>query len=144
MSEMEISTFRQRSKEAIRQKAHRGEYYAYIPVGYIHLGEGCLEKDPDQHVQRILELVFEKFRELGSARQVFLWFRQEAVKLPRRTGRMSGHIEFVLATPGSIGSLLKDPTYAGAYAHGRTKRRVILEHGRTRVVLLMGENTEIF
>jgi DNA invertase Pin-like site-specific DNA recombinase len=33
LSEMEVSTFRQRSEEAIRQKARRCEYYSYIPVG---------------------------------------------------------------------------------------------------------------
>lgn len=134
MSEMEVAMFRQRSMEAIRQKARRGEYYAYVSVGYVHLGEGRLEKDPDQHVQRTIELVLEKFREFGSARQVFLWFRQEEIKLPRRTGQVSGHIEYVAATPGSIGTILKDPAYAGAYAHGRTKRRVVLENGRKRVM----------
>ena len=134
MSEMEAFAFRQRSKEAIRQQAHRGEYYAYVPVGYVHLGEGRLEKDPDQHVQTSLELMFEKFQEFGSARQVFLWFRQEAIKLPRRTGQVSGPIEFVPATQGTIGTILKDPSYAGAYAFGRTKRRVILDNGRKRVV----------
>jgi DNA invertase Pin-like site-specific DNA recombinase len=72
MSEMEVSTFRQRSEEAIRQKARRGEYYGYIPVGYVHLGDGNLEKDPDEQVRRSIELVFAKFREVGSARQVFL------------------------------------------------------------------------
>ena len=134
MSELELATFRQRSQEAIRQKARRGEYYASIPVGYIHPGEGRLEKNPDQHVQRTIRLVFEKFREFGSARQVFLWMRQESIELPRRLGHVSGHIEFVPATPGSIGTILKDPTYAGTYAYGRTKRRVVLEDGHKRVV----------
>jgi excisionase family DNA binding protein len=133
LSEMEVSTLRQRSEEAIRQKARRGEYYAYIPVGYVPLGEGRLEKDPDEQVRRSIELVFTKFRELGSARQVFLWFRQEDIKIPRRRGHVSGHIEYVPAAPWTIGSLLKDPTYAGVYAHGRTKRRVTLENGRKRV-----------
>lgn len=134
MSEMELSTFRQRTQEAIRQMAHRGEYYANVPVGYIHLGEGRLEKNPDQQVQRAIELVFDKFREFGSARQIFLWFRQEAIKLPRRLGHVSGHIEFVPATASSVGTILKDPTNAGTYAYGRTKRRIILENGHKRIV----------
>lgn len=134
MSEMELTTFRQRTQEAILQKAHRGEYYASVPVGYIHLGEGRLEKNPDRHVQRSIELVFDKFREFGSARQVFLWLRQEAIKLPRRLGHVSGHIEFVAATPTSIVAILKDPTYAGTYAYGRTKRHVVLKDGHKRIV----------
>ena len=134
MSEMELTTFRQRSQEAIRQKARRGAYYAHVPVGYIHLGDGRLEKNPDQQVQQTLELVFAKFREFGSARQVFLWCRQEAVPLPRRLGHVSGRLEFVPATASTVGTILKDPTYAGIYAYGRTKRRVVLKDGHKRIV----------
>ena len=133
LSEMEISTFRQRSQEAIRQKARRGEHYAYIPVGYILTEDGQLEKSPDEHVRSTIELVFAKFRELGSARQVQIWFRQEDIPLPRRIGRKHGPIEFVRPTPWVITKILKEPLYAGAYAHGRTKRRVVLENGVKRV-----------
>ncbi len=35
MSELEVINFRQRSQEAIRQKAKRGEYYSHIPAGYV-------------------------------------------------------------------------------------------------------------
>jgi hypothetical protein len=38
-----------------------------------------LEKDPDEEVQHAIRLVFDKFRELGSAPQVFLWLRQEEI-----------------------------------------------------------------
>lgn len=133
MSEMELTTFRQRSQEAIRQKARRGEYYANVPVGYIHLGDGRLERNPDEHVRRAIELVFAKFQEFGSARQVFLWCRQEAVNLPRRVGHVSGHTEFVPAAASTILTILKDPAYAGTYAYGRTKRSVTLENGHKRI-----------
>ena len=123
--------FRQRSQEAIRQKARRGEYYTRVPEGYVLLAEGRLEKDPDERVRTTMELLFEKFRELGSARQVHLWFHQEDIKVPRRVGKTSG-VEFIPATPWLIVRLLKDPTYAGAYAFGRTKQRVKLDNGRKR------------
>ncbi len=132
MSEMEVSMFRQRSQEAIRQKARRGEYYTRVAEGYVLRDDGALDKDPDEHVRGAMELLFEKFRELGSARQVHLWFRQEDIKLPRRLGKASG-VVFVPATPWLIIRLLKDPTYAGAYAFGRTKRRVTLDNGRKRI-----------
>ena len=134
MSELEISTFRQRSQEAIRQKARRGEYYTRIPEGYIQRDDGSLEKDSDEQVRRALELVFAKFHELGSARQVSLWLRQEAIHLPRRTSPKANQIEFVPAMPWLITRILKDPTYAGAYAFGRTKRQVVLENQCKRVV----------
>jgi DNA invertase Pin-like site-specific DNA recombinase len=132
MSEVELSMFRQRSQEAIRQKAQRGEYFTRIAEGYV-LGEGGrLEKDPDERVQRVIGLVFEKFRELGSARQVQLWFRQEEIKLPKRTGKAA--LGFVPAAPWMVTRILKNPVYAGAYAFGRTSQQVVLDKGRKRVL----------
>ncbi len=134
MSEMEVSTFRQRSQEAVRQKARRGEYYVRIAEGYVLRDSTALEKDPDEQVQRALELVLEKFRALGSARQVFLWFRQEQIKLPRRASGKADRVEFVPATPWLIARLVKDPVYAGVYAYGRTKQRMVIENGQKRVI----------
>jgi excisionase family DNA binding protein len=132
MSEVELSMFRQRSQEAIRQMARRGEYYTRIAEGYVLGTDGVLEKDPDEQVRRTLTLIFEKFREFGSARQVYLWFRGEGIKLPKRIGKAG--VDFVEATPWLIGRILKDPVYAGAYAFGRTSRKVVLEEGRKRMV----------
>jgi excisionase family DNA binding protein len=132
MSEVELSMFRQRSQEAIRQMAKRGEYYTRLAEGYVFDDGGGLEKDPDDRVQRAMVLLFEKFRELASARQVSLWFRQEEIKLPRRIGKTG--IEFVGATPWLVARMLKDPVYAGAYVFGRTTQQVTLDKGRKRVV----------
>jgi excisionase family DNA binding protein len=132
MSEMEVTAFRQRSQEAVRQMARRGEYYVRISEGFIHRGAGRLEKDPDEQVRRTIELVFEKFRALGSARQVSLWFRQEEIRLPKRVSPMGEQVAFVPATPWRVTRLIKDPAYAGAYSHGRSRRKVVLEDGRKR------------
>ncbi|HMB03854.1 MAG TPA: recombinase family protein, partial [Isosphaeraceae bacterium] len=134
MSEMEAAMFRQRSQEAIRQMARRGEYYTRIPEGYVLRGAGRLEKDPDEQVRRVIELVFSKFREFGSARQVSLWFRQEQVAVPKRKSPLADAVEFIPATPWRITGLLKNPAYAGVYAFGRTRRRVVLKEGRKRLV----------
>ena len=134
MSEMETATFRQRSQEAIQQMARRGESYTRIPEGYVLRGVGRLEKDPDEQVRRAIELVFSKFRELGSARQVSLWLRQEQIPVPKRRSPLAGPVDFVPATAWRIPRLLKDPAYAGVYAFGRTRRRVVLIEGRKRQV----------
>jgi excisionase family DNA binding protein len=130
LSEMEVTTFRQRSQEAVRQMARRGEYYVRVPEGYVLRGKGQLEKDPDEQVRRSIELALEKFRALGSARQVSLWLRQEGIRLPKRVSPKGEQVEFVPATNWRVARLLKDPSYAGAYAHGRSRRQVVLEGGR--------------
>jgi hypothetical protein len=53
-----------------------------LPPGFCWGETGKVEKDPDEHVQEAVQLVFTKFRELGSARQVFLWLRDADIKMP--------------------------------------------------------------
>jgi DNA invertase Pin-like site-specific DNA recombinase len=50
MSEYELNLFRQRSLEAIRQKARRGELQFRLPVGYCWTPAGKVEIDPDLRV----------------------------------------------------------------------------------------------
>jgi DNA invertase Pin-like site-specific DNA recombinase len=67
MSEYELTLFRQRSLEARRQKASRGELKFRLAVGMCWHNDK-IEKEPDQRVQRAIELVFKKVLELGSDR----------------------------------------------------------------------------
>src|SRR5436190_14666903 len=76
MSELELSILRQRSLEALRQKAKRGELFLTVAVGYVKVRHDRIEKDPDRRVQEALQLVFRKFAEFQSIRQVHLWLRQ--------------------------------------------------------------------
>jgi DNA invertase Pin-like site-specific DNA recombinase len=80
MSEMESSTFRQRSREARKQKARRGELFTTVAVGYLKTDDDRLEKDPNRRVQDAIAVVFRKFAELQSIRQVLLWIRDILVE----------------------------------------------------------------
>src|SRR5260370_789542 len=82
MSEMELSLLRQRSLEAIRLKAARGEHHSLVAVGYVRGPANRLEMDPDLRVREALALVFRKFNDLHSARQVLRWLRQDEIALP--------------------------------------------------------------
>src|SRR5437660_9213017 len=81
MSEVELSLFRQRSHEALKQKARRGALFLGVAAGYVRIGHDRLATDPDQPVQAALSLVFTKFTELQSVRQVHVWLRDEGISL---------------------------------------------------------------
>ena len=73
MSEYELSLLRQRGLAARDSKAKRGELRFTLPPGYCWSEAGRIEMDPDERVVTAIGVVLGKFRELGSARQVFLW-----------------------------------------------------------------------
>src|SRR5499426_2716995 len=135
MSELELSLFRRRSQEALKQKARRGALFLCVAVGYVKAGRDRIEKDPDQRVQEALSLVFAKFVELQSVRQVHVWLRDEGIALPVAChGAAEGRsIVWRLPLYNSVHNILTNPVYAGAYAFGRTMSKVSVEDGRKRV-----------
>ena len=58
--------------DAARAKARRGELRISVPIGYIWHREVGLGFVPDLRIQKVIGLIFERFRRLGSARQVLL------------------------------------------------------------------------
>ena len=98
MSELELSMFRQRSQEALKQKARRGALVLGVAAGYVKVGRDRIEKNPDQRVQEAIGLVFQKFAEFKSARQVHIWLRDEKIELPAksRQGGMQGEAHGVV------------------------------------------------
>jgi len=131
MSEYELHLLRQRSLEARRQKARRGELEFNLPVGFCWGANGKMEKDPDQRVQQAIELVFRKMIELGSVRQVLIWFRKQNLSLPVR----SLHREEVVWKPPvyrTVWVILTNPLYAGAYIYGRRGVRTEIVNGQVR------------
>jgi excisionase family DNA binding protein len=133
ISEFELNLFRQRSGEAILQKARRGELQIQIPVGFCWAPSSLLEKDPDQRVQQAIQLVIHKMTELGSVRQVLMWFLQENISLPSFP-HDSVERKMVWKVPGyaSLHSMLTNPIYAGAYVYGRRETRTKIVDGRAR------------
>jgi DNA invertase Pin-like site-specific DNA recombinase len=133
MSEMELSIFRQRSSEARSQKARRGDLITIVAVGYFKTNDDRIEKDPDRRVREAIDLVFHKFAELQSVRQVLLWIRQEQILLPvvvHELGKRS--IDWKAPVYHTIHHILTNPVYCGAYAFGRRGASVTIENGRKR------------
>ena len=137
LNEYELDLLRQRSLEARRAKAQRGELIVAAPVGFIKMEESPLEKDPDRRVQQAIALVFDKCLELGSARQTLLWFLEQGLDLPTRN--LLGEISWKRPSYTTVYQMLTNPTYAGAYAYGKTELILRYEnggHGRARIANL--------
>jgi DNA invertase Pin-like site-specific DNA recombinase len=132
MSEAELHVLRARLEGGIRNKAQRGELRKALPVGFIWgEEEGEILLDPDEAVRGAIQTIFDRFAELQSVRQVWLWMRREGVQFPLR--RWEGELRWVTPTYHQIHSVLESPVYAGAYAFGKTRReRYVDERGNTR------------
>ena len=141
LSEMELSILRQRSYAALMQKAQRGELLTTLPIGFLRARNDRIELDPDRRIREAIGLVFRKFRELGSIRQVQIWLRQERIELPSVLYGPEGRA-VVWKLPGyqGINKMLRNPTYGGAYVYGRTKTVARIEHGRKKS--LKGQRVE--
>jgi excisionase family DNA binding protein len=131
MSEMELSMFRQRSIEARKQKARRGELFLTVAVGYTKTDDDRIERNADRRVQDAIALVLARFAELQTIRQVLVWMRQERIPLPAND-RTGCRIEWRLPTYRTLHSILTNPVYAGAYAFGRRTTHVTIKDGRKR------------
>ena len=133
MSEYELSLMRQRGLAARDAKAARGELRFTLPPGYCWSEAGRIEIDPDEHVAETIRLILRRFRELGSARQVFLWAHEAGVRLPvvRRNLTLC-RVEGRAPAYHSVMQILLNPIYAGAYAFGRRGDRTSVVEGRAR------------
>jgi len=133
MSEFELSLFRQRARKAFEMKVAAGHAMWEIPIGFTRDENDRIEKIADRQVQTAIAGVFVKFRELGSARQTALWYRDQTVSLPEAVrGTRSRQANWRLPSVSRIRQVLKNPCYAGALAYGRTEAKVSVDNGRAR------------
>ena len=133
MAEFELGLLRQRARAAFEQKVSRGFTMWEVPIGFIRTEEGRIEKTPDRQVQQAIATVFQKFHQLGSARQATIWFREEQIPLPHVKGATAGkEVFWVLPSSGRILQILRNPCYGGAFAYGKTAPRTVIEDGRAR------------
>ncbi len=133
LSVVELKVLRMRLQQGLEAKARRGELYRVLPPGYVRDTGDAVTKDPNQRVQDAMALVFEKFRELRSSRQTFLWFYSHGVELPVNKPQ-GGHMGLVWQVPTEafIGSVLQNPFYAGAYVWGQRSTEALLEAGQIK------------
>jgi DNA invertase Pin-like site-specific DNA recombinase len=130
LNEYELDLLRQRSVEARRAKAGRGELLVAAAVGYVKTDAPHVEKDPDRRVQEAIALVFRKFGELGTVRQTLWWFLEHGVQLPVRP--ISGELTWRRPSYGMLYRILSNPMYGGAYAYGKSEQILQYKEGEPR------------
>ena len=123
MSEAELHVLKARLQGGILSKARRGELKIPLPIGLVYQSDGVIALDPDQQITRSLQLVFEKFRQMGSAMAVVKWFRAQKLDFPRiiRQGIGKGELLWGPLNHSRVLQILHNPRYAGAFVYGRTR-----------------------
>lgn len=122
MSEIEHDASIHRMVEARWDEASGGEYLIYPPAGYELDDLEQIVMTSDEAVASAIRCVFDKFDELGTAKRVAAWWKEEGLQFPVRNYR-SRVKSLVWQEPNykNILYVLHNPIYAGAYALGRTQ-----------------------
>jgi DNA invertase Pin-like site-specific DNA recombinase len=129
LNEYELDLLRQRSLEARRAMARRGELLVNAPVGFRKGEDRRFEKDPDRRVQQAIGLIFDQFERIGSVRQTLMWFHEYGLQLPATTPR--GELYWKRPIYGTVYQILTNPIYGGAYAYGKSEHGTRYSAGKT-------------
>ena len=119
MGEVELHVMAGRLQQAKRAAAARGELRIPLPVGYVRDETGDVLIDPDAEVAAAVADVFAGFTACGSAYGVVAAFAERRFPLRAYGGVWAGQLRWGRLTHARVLSILKNPTYAGAYVFGR-------------------------
>ena len=146
MSGAELHLLRARLLGGQLNKARRGELWMKPPIGFVHDSSGHVVFDPDQQVQRGVRLLFETFRQTGSALRVVHHFKTEGILWLRRitSGVRAGELLFGPLDHSRVLGILHNPRYTGAFVYGRTRQRKVILGGQLRYRRLKREEWSVF
>ncbi len=133
MSQAELHFIRARLQGGKLNKARKGELRFPLPVGYCCNDQKQTVLDPNQQVQGAIRLLFEKFRETGSAYAVVHYFGQQNIVFPKRAygEAWAGKLLWGRLSHSRVLSVLKNPSYTGAYVYGRYRSQKQLSEDGT-------------
>jgi DNA invertase Pin-like site-specific DNA recombinase len=122
MSELEIELSIKRMQEARWNKAARGELMTIPPAGYDLDDLNQLQITSDEAVRHAIQTVFDKLPELGSARQILVWWQKQGLKFPVRRIELRTHpVLWLDPVYRMFLQTLRNPIYAGAYVFGKSE-----------------------
>ena len=121
MSQAELHFLRARLQGGKLNKAKKGDLRSPLPVGLVYDDQGCTVFDPDSEVRATVRLLFDVFRQTGSAYGVVHRFSKQGLKFPKRAygGVWNGKLIWGRLTDSRVVGVLKNPSYAGVYVYGR-------------------------
>src|SRR5205807_297071 len=127
--EVELHLIRSRLTGGLWEAARRGELRTQLPVGFEYDRSGAIVLTPDEAVRETVALVFTKFAELGSARQVVVHLRERGLPLPHRE-RLRGNWR---APKGEAGGAVREGAalLQGLLRCGRCGRRMQVTYSGT-------------
>jgi len=128
MSQAELHFIRARLQGGKLNKAKKGKLCFPLPVGFCHDEEGNIVLDPDEEVRSVIRLIFETFKETGSAYAVKQTFGRRNLKFPKRAygGVWKGKLIWGRLTYNRVLGVLKNPSYTGTYVYGRYRSKKII------------------
>ncbi len=117
MSEYEQFTMRNRLDRGRIHKAERGELFPNVPLGYVKLPTGGVALDPDEQARSVVQLIFDKFDELGTLWGLFHYLVRHDIRLGIRPqhGPRRGQLDWRRPSLPTLRDVLRNPIYAGAY-----------------------------
>jgi DNA invertase Pin-like site-specific DNA recombinase len=121
MSQAELHFMHARLLGGKLNKAKKGELRFPLPVGLVNTEPDGTVMDPDQEVQGAVRMVFDSFRQTGSAYGVVHQFVDRQVRFPKRSygGVWNGQLRWGRLSHSRVLAILRNPAYAGAYVFGR-------------------------
>jgi DNA invertase Pin-like site-specific DNA recombinase len=121
MSQAELHFLRARLQGGKLNKAKKGELRRPLPVGLCYDEEGQTVFDADAEVRGAVRMLFNAFRETGSAYAVVHRFVDLGMKFPKRAygGVWDGKLIWGRLSHTRVLNVLRNPAYAGTYVHGR-------------------------
>ncbi|MFO0838355.1 MAG: recombinase family protein [Phycisphaerae bacterium] len=137
ISEFELVTMRNRLERGKLNKAQRGELFHKLPFGYVKLAGGEVALDPDEQARAVVQLLFDKFAELGTLYGLFRYLVRNKIRLGMRiqNGPQRGELTWRRPALPTLNQVLHNPIYAGTYAYGRrpaAARRYAAGRGHSR------------
>lgn len=121
LSEAELYVIKQRMLAGKKAKAKRGELGMQLAMGYVKHPSGEIIKEPDEQAQSTTTLIFTLFERYRTINGVLKYLVKHNMQLPHRIrgGLQKGELEWRRPNRVTLGNMLHNPIYAGAYVYGR-------------------------